>query len=58
MANNGSPKDQNYVHGYPKPLSPVLRGSHLHYNTEASGKYSHAFVMHEAILCFVLTFLK
>lgn len=38
MANSGSPKDQSYVHGYPKPLSPVLRGSHLHYNTEASGK--------------------
>ncbi|CAH1373406.1 hypothetical protein MTP99_014807 [Tenebrio molitor] len=37
---NTSPKDSNYVHGYPKvpsQLSPVLRNSHIHYNNEASG---------------------
>lgn len=36
---NTSPKDSNYVHGYPKPaqLSPVLRNNHLHYNNEAAG---------------------
>ncbi|RZC32255.1 GATA zinc finger domain-containing protein 14-like, partial [Asbolus verrucosus] len=36
---NTSPKDSNYVHGYPKPsqLSPVLRNNHIHYNNEASG---------------------
>ncbi|XP_022904765.1 E3 ubiquitin-protein ligase RNF38 isoform X2 [Onthophagus taurus] len=39
VANNNSPKDANYVHGYPKPaqLSPVLRSNHMHYNNEASG---------------------
>lgn len=50
MGTNGSPKDQNYAHGYPKPVSPVLRNSHLHYNTEASGKH-HSFVCTH-ILCF------
>lgn len=38
MGANGTPKDQNYVHGYPKPLSPVLRATHLHYSNEASGE--------------------
>ncbi|KYB29529.1 hypothetical protein TcasGA2_TC031994 [Tribolium castaneum] len=37
---NTSPKDSNYVHGYPKvpsQLSPVLRNSHIHYNNESAG---------------------
>ncbi|KAJ8967999.1 hypothetical protein NQ314_002533 [Rhamnusium bicolor] len=36
---NGSPKEPNYVHGYPKnpQLSPALRNNHIHYNNEASG---------------------
>ncbi|XP_017769045.1 PREDICTED: RING finger protein 44 isoform X2 [Nicrophorus vespilloides] len=39
MANNGSPKDTSYVHGYPKSqLSPVLRNNHLHYNQESTGQ--------------------
>ncbi|XP_065170492.1 E3 ubiquitin-protein ligase RNF38 isoform X3 [Atheta coriaria] len=41
MAQNNSPKDSNYVHGYPKSqLSPVLRNNHIHYN-EPSG-HNHA----------------
>lgn len=39
LTSNGSPKDSNYVHGYPKPsqMSPVLRNSHIHFNNEGSG---------------------
>lgn len=39
VAPNGSPKEPNYVHSYPKnsQLSPALRNNHIHYNNEASG---------------------
>lgn len=40
MNNNTSPKETNYVHGYPKPqLSPAARNnhSHVHFGNEASG---------------------
>ncbi|XP_076251079.1 ring finger protein murashka [Rhynchophorus ferrugineus] len=39
LASNGSQKEQNYVHGYPKnsQLSPVSRNNHIHYSNEASG---------------------
>lgn len=41
MANGGSPKDNNYVQGFPKSsqLSPVLRTGHIHYNNESSSKF-------------------
>ncbi|KAJ8983913.1 hypothetical protein NQ317_006717 [Molorchus minor] len=36
---SGSPKESNYVHGFPKnpQLSPALRNNLMHYNSEASG---------------------
>ncbi|KAF2879206.1 hypothetical protein ILUMI_26961 [Ignelater luminosus] len=40
MNNNSSPKETNYVHGYPKPqLSPAARNNHnhVHFGNEASG---------------------
>lgn len=44
---NGSPKEPNYVHGYPKnpQLSPALRNNHIHYGTEASGKHFFVFFL-------------
>lgn len=40
VSNGGSPKEPNYVHGYPKPpqLSPVVRNNHLHFGNEVAGK--------------------
>lgn len=42
MGNGGSPKDNNYVQGFPKSsqLSPVLRTNHIHYNNENNSEYT------------------
>lgn len=50
MGANGAPKDQSYVHGYPKPVSPVTRASHLHYGNEASGESFFQLLLHCVML--------
>lgn len=52
MANGGSPKEPNYVPGFPKTsqLSPVLRTNHMHYNNEASGEYKSLIFCRKVLL--------
>lgn len=52
---NGTPKEQNYVHGYPKPVSPVLRATHLHYSNEASGE---SFLYCYTITCWLSWYIS
>lgn len=54
---NGSPKEPNYVHGYPKnsQLSPALRNNHIHYSNEATGKiYMYILVVLTFIIILIL----